>query len=53
MSGQIRYVNWKEGTNVRLSTTHLNGPPRAAAFIHGNELFATADNQGSLKLWAT
>lgn len=44
MSGQIRYVNWKEGTNVRLQTTHLNGPARAASFIQGDELFVTADN---------
>jgi len=26
MSGTIRYINWAEGSNIRLSTSHINGP---------------------------
>jgi hypothetical protein len=56
MSGSVWYVNWSEGTNIRIVTSYLNGFIGCLSFVSGSEtnpLFITGDQNGCLKLWAS
>lgn len=56
MSGSIRYLNWTEGTNVRIATSYVNGHVNSTSFLYGSEanpLFITGDQNGCLKLWTS
>ena len=56
MSGQIRYINWEDNSNIKLSTCHLNGPHSDVAFLAGNDLtplFVSGGRDGVVKLWTS
>ena len=56
MSGQIRYINWEDNSNIKLSTCHLNGPHSDVAFLPGREadpLFISGGRDGVTKLWTS